>query len=91
MAVSRADVSVPKQTWVNLYALSGVAVGTSVIVQNKGNQSCYLAISLAAPANPQMGVILSPIDYANNTTVVTAGEVGLWAYCDDTTKLIVQE
>lgn len=91
MANTRADVAITEATWVDLYAASGIAVGTAVTVVNKGSQNCLVAASLAAPASTSTGFPLWAGNVAN-VLQVGAGELGLWAYCpDSTTKLLVQE
>ena len=91
MAVTISDVVVPKGVWTDLYAGSGVAVGTAVTVINTGSHSVQLAIKLTAPVTAQFGVPLysGPI---GSVAQVGASEVGLWAYSADGVAYInVQE
>lgn len=92
MADTRTDLSIPNAVWTDLYAVTGIAVGTSVDVINKGSNAVLLAIKATTPGvNVTMGLPLyvGPIgSYAH----VDAGESGLWAYCaQGTTSLLVQE
>ena len=70
-------------TWVNVYSLSGIAVGTSVQVQNKGNGYILLAISATSPASGSVkGYVLEPF----KACLVDAGESGLWAISTGTSS-----
>lgn len=79
MAVTLSDVVVPKGVWTDLYAGSGVAVGTAVTVINTGSNVVQLAIKLTAPTLAQFGVPLYP-GPSGSTAQVDPSEVGLWAY-----------
>ena len=82
MAVTTEDVVVPKGVWTDLYAGSGVAVGTAVTVVNTGNSAVQLAISLSAPVSNTIGIPLYAGDIGS-TALVGATEVGLWALAQD--------
>jgi len=82
MAVTRADVTLTADTWTDLYAATGIAVGTAVNVTNKGSRKVFLAIKLAAPTGATFGYPLFAGDIGN-FAAVDAAEVGLWAYCAD--------
>lgn len=92
MSVTRPDVVIPNATWVDLYAGSGISVGTAVTVINKGNYPCQLVIKATAPTDTSLGFPLPASDKVGNYAYVAASEVGLWAYCPQrTTRLLVQE
>ena len=62
-------------TWNNIYSLSGISVGTSIQVQNKGSSYVLLAISATQPASGSLkGYVLEPF----KACLVDAGETGLW-------------
>ena len=60
--------------WVDVYAESGIAVGTQILINTRGKHSVYLAESAAAPGDFE-GIELYPTRQA----IVDAGSVGLWA------------
>lgn len=90
MAVTTEDVVVPKGVWTDLYAGSGVAVGTAVTIINTGTNAAQLAISLAAPVSTTIGIPLY-VGAIGSTALVGAAEVGLWALAlDGATTINVQ-
>jgi hypothetical protein len=88
MADTRADVSCPAGVWVNLYAASGIAVGTAVDVWNKGNYPANLVIKSTSPSG-SLGIPIFS-GPSGSHRYVTSGESGLWAYSDGGTHLSVQ-
>ncbi len=75
MAATRPDIIVPLNTWTDLYATVGIAVGTNVIVTNKsGGNHILLATGAAAPTDDR-GVPLQ----AGMQAIVEEGELGLYA------------
>lgn len=90
MAITRLDSVLPAHTWTNLYALTGIAAGTAVNVYNKGSNPAQLVIKSTIPTVNSMGVPVysGPV---GSYAYVAAGEVGLWAYSDSGTTLLVQE
>lgn len=91
MAVTIEDVIVPKGVWTDLYAGSGVPVGTAVTVINTGSVAVQLAISLAAPVSVTLGIPLY-VGAVGSSAIVGAGEVGLWALSlDGIATINVQE
>jgi hypothetical protein len=92
MADTRDDVIIPQSTWVNLYAATGIAVGTAVSVINKGSVAVNLAVSASAPANTNRGFPLLVGGGVDSTASVEATASGLWAYSSQgTAYLLVQE
>lgn len=90
MSDTRADVAIAKGVWVDLYATTGITVGTAVSVYNKGSYPCLLAVKATAPATGR-GIPLY-VGSVGSYMAVDAGESGLWAYCvDGVTSLLVQD
>lgn len=76
MAVTLPDITIQNTAYINVYTATGITVGTSVIVQNKGTFSVYLQTTATTPsADSENGVILSPLEIL----IVDAGEAGLFA------------
>jgi len=80
MADTLPNITVPEGEWIDLYALTGVAVGTAVVVDNIGAADVYLAKQAAQPATDHDAYNIVrrwpsvPFD-------VCEGEAGLWAFC----------
>lgn len=90
MSATRADVIVPQGVWTNLYAASGISVGTQVEVRNKSTPFCKIAVSLLAPTSVD-GYHLTAYPEADPIEIAP-GEAGLWAYAPNgAVKLLVQE
>jgi hypothetical protein len=70
------DVLLTGTAYQNLYAATGIVVGTSVTVQNKTGSVLYLQNIAAQPSNTSKnGITLQP----NEFIPVTGTIVGLWA------------
>lgn len=70
------DVILDNTTYQNINTLSGIAVGTKVILQFKGSGSIRLQIKPTQPTiNSMDGVQLSTLEFY----VVDAGESTIWA------------
>lgn len=82
------DVTVQTTSYTDIYVTTGIAVGTSVIIQNKGSSSVYLQTSAVAPLDTSDdGVALSSLEILT----VDSGELGLFAKSSSfTCKLNVQ-
>lgn len=72
------QIQTTTSAWANVYALSGVAVGAGLLIQNQSGNVALLQISATAPASTdntgrwlQSGV----------EAVVDAGAAGLWMRC----------
>jgi hypothetical protein len=91
MAVTRVNVSIPMGVWTNLYAASGIAVGTEVMLFNKDGMIVKIAASLAAPTTVD-GFLLYAFTAANEPLDIPPGEPGLWAYSPiGTATILIQE
>lgn len=86
MALTRPDVILTNSAYTDVYAATGIAVGTSVIIQSKTSVGAFLQIKSTQPtATSQDGILVEAYQFY----VVDAGEVGLWA--KGATKISVQE
>lgn len=79
MADNLKIVPIPSNTWVDLYAETGITVGTVLNVENSGSSDVYLAVQAAQPANDdkKYNVIKRPpsVNMQNSE-----GDLGAWAY-----------
>lgn len=87
MAESLPPVKLPRDTWVDLYASTGITVGVKLIVQNIGQSKANLTESLASPSSGVGFNVANPGEYSTNKT----GNIGAWAYSYSGTKLQVEE
>jgi hypothetical protein len=76
MADSTPNIQVDKGAWRDLYTLSGIAVGTQIIVQNVGNAEIRLFAGAAPPATANEGIPLPVYTAAQNDI----GDSGAWVY-----------
>jgi hypothetical protein len=84
---SLPPVSLPANQWVDLYASTGIAVGTQIIIQNTGKDVALLSDSLAEPL-PGAGYNKIVV---NGFLTSVATPDGAWALSSRGTKLQVEE
>lgn len=75
MADTLASVEIGNE-WTSANTLTGIAIGTAMVVQNQGSSQMIYASAPAKPANGFMGVIIpARID---RPLMVDAGESEVW-------------
>lgn len=88
MADTLENITLTANTWTDLYAETGIAVGTAIKVQNIGVADVYLTVSASTPSldldrynvvQRENGVFLRNDE----------GSTGAWAYCQSTGKINV--
>jgi hypothetical protein len=73
--VTISDVDLQK-AWLDVYATSGIAVGTAVDIQNKGSDMVFVQVKGSAPAaDNRDGYVILPYEKLQ----IGAGGAGLWA------------
>lgn len=77
MATTLPNVLLPAFTWVNLYAATGIAVGTKIIVQNLTPADVRLCSKATSPLVTDGHNVIS---YTRNA-VNQASDPGAWAMC----------
>ena len=77
MADTLPNISIPEQTWVDLYSASGIAIGTQILVQNIGVCDIYLTSQAAQPTDYTAHQIIKRSQFVINNV----GDTGAWAYC----------
>lgn len=90
MSTSLSPVTIPENTWVDLYAATGILAGTQLIVQNTGSSEAALTESATLPTLPfySVGYNLLPVkEFFTNAS----GNVGGWAFSSTGTTLQVEE
>jgi len=81
MADNISNVEIPQNTWVDLYAATGIAVGSQIVVENIGNNDVYLAVLATQPANDHAAYNVVKRPPSPNTMQNSEGDPGAWAYC----------
>lgn len=87
MATSLPPVILPRNKWVDLYAETGIAIGTQIIVQNIGKDEVVLTESATEPTSGYGHNKIPSREFFTNA----AGNVGAWAYTSRGSKLQVEE
>lgn len=78
MADTLQNIPLPANAWVDIYALSGIAVGTAIAVENVGNNDVYLTVRATQPPVDYDAYNIVKRDwpqYRNDT-----GASGAWAF-----------
>lgn len=90
---SYPDINATTDDWVDVYASTGITVGSKLIIQNKSNTAVVLFESVTKPDSDSIdGYMLTPIGECYEDTIVEAGSIGLWVKAYDTnSKISVQE
>jgi hypothetical protein len=87
MPTSLPAVRIPLNTWVDLYAATGIAVGTQISIQNTGSSEAILSESAVTPASSIGSNTIEKRKYLINKT----GNIGSWAFSKTGTTLQVEE
>lgn len=86
MATSLPPVKISRNEWVDLYAATGISVGTRIVIQNIGKSEVILTeASIEPTANFGQNKLPSREFFTN-----VAGNVGAWAYSGRGSKLQVE-
>ena len=75
MATSLPSVNLPVETWVDLYASTGITAGTQLIIQNTGSSVVRLVESATEPTYSNGFNSLPEREFFTNTNA----NVGAWA------------
>ena len=79
MSTSLTPVSIPPDTWVDLYLSTGLNVGAQLIIQNRRTDDVFLTESATEPSGLIASLGGNPLTGKQFFTNV-AGNVGAWAY-----------
>ena len=75
------NVPLPANTWIDLYAASGITVGQPLVVENLGVCDIYLAVQETEPVKKHTAYnILKRDDDIRLTN--NLGDAGAWAFCN---------
>lgn len=90
MSTSLPPISLPADTWVDLYLSTGISVGTQLIIQNRRTDDVFLTESATEPSGliaSLGGNVLVGKEFLNNRT----GNIGAWAHSRKGGSLQVEE
>lgn len=87
MATSLTPVTLPPGIWVDLYAATGIVLGTQLTTQNTGSSPAQLSESLAEPISTTGRNNINVDDFLKSAVT----PVGVWAISRLGTILQVEE
>ncbi len=81
------NVRIERNTWVDLYAATGIAVGTVLTIENSGNADVYLAVQAVQPDkdHQEYNIVKRP---PSVTVQNSEGDLGAWAFVQGTEGLL---
>lgn len=78
-----ANIELPVAEWVDLYTLSGITVGLSLMVENNGSPDVYICVQATQP--PVDHDSYNVVQRGNGVRLQNApGASGAWAFCNTT-------
>jgi len=86
MANTLTNIKLPKNTWIDLYAVSEVQVGVQILVENTGVCDVFLAVQPDQPENDHdaFNIVKRNGDPLRNNE----GDLGAWAFCPNVDGLV---
>jgi len=87
MAHSLPSVILPSKAWIDIYAKTGIATGTKLLIQNLGTSSVRLVESTTMP------LLTDGYNSITAKTFLESAEtpIGIWAYTHSGVSLQVEE
>ena len=85
MADTLPNIAISENVWVDLYAQSGIATGTQIIVQNVGARDIYLSTKATQPDINADGYYVVE---RSQEAINDSGDSGAWAYCSNADGLV---
>lgn len=81
------NVRISQNIWVDLYAATGIAVGTVLTIENSGNADVYLAVQAVQPDkdHQEYNIVKRP---PSVTVQNSEGDLGAWAFVQGTAGLL---
>lgn len=79
MANTIPDISVSTEDWVDVYTLTNIAVGTSLLLNNKGGGNILYQERATKPdALSEDGVLIGTISTGTNNPSISGTPTGVW-------------
>lgn len=88
MAVTRVNITIPQGVWTELYAASGIAVGTELAIYKKTSTSVRIVSSATMPTTVEGIPLVAPTD-PSKPLEIPPGEPGIWAYSDNGSSILL--
>ncbi|UNY40442.1 hypothetical protein KLEP7_gp194 [Pseudaeromonas phage vB_PpeM_ KLEP7] len=80
MAQTINDIKVPSTDWVSVNTLSGLSIGTSILIQNKAPAWILLYESATKPnAALKDGSLLTNLEGQEPSKMISSGSLEIWA------------
>jgi hypothetical protein len=76
MADTLNAITLSGEDWEDVNALTSIAVGTSISVQNQTNQAVFIAVSATKPALSFVGIAIPAV--LSEMVTITEGENKVW-------------
>lgn len=86
MSTSLPPVKLPRNVYVDLYAATGITVGTELTVQNVGSSVAHLYESDVSPLPTTGFNVIDKLQFMNSATT----PIGAWAMSPRSTTLQVE-
>ena len=84
MADTLQNIKLTANTWIDLYAITGIDSGVQIAVQNIGTCDVYLSSNTTQPTSEESTQILARGVFLKNDQ----GDSEAWAYCQSSSGLI---
>ena len=88
MTDTLSNITLQENEWTDIYAATGISVGTKIAVENVGNTDIQLTTLATEPPKDYNAYVVcrrNGPNYENDT-----GDSGAWAFCITTGKLNVR-
>lgn len=88
------EVTVTDSAWVDIYTITGIVVGTSMEIMNKGSQTSYITEATVIPgATDRVGKLMTAVGSNYAVAFISTGSDEIWCRTDSPlgTILAVQE
>lgn len=93
MAQTIADITLD-ETWQSLNTLTGLAVGTAMVINNKSNSTCLLSEGTQPTVGSSQGVPITSWHHTESIKIIPVSSLEIWGRVPadtGTAKLSVQE
>lgn len=79
MADTLNDIEVQDEDWTDVYTVTGITLGSSITINNKGGYSLLIQEAPTKPlADSPHGILLASYETGANNATIIAGSSGVW-------------
>ena len=86
MADNFQTIVIPANVWSDIYALSGIAVGKAIWIENVGDSDVFLAVQALQPSPDHKAYNI--LRRGGCQMRNSQGDLGAWAFCHSATARI---